>query len=134
MAKTTAKKNDQDELIERLHGHDRIEVEGDDGTKYTVRFTRERVMDMEDSGVTAQSSVRKMSDGTLSGVLSFVRDFVAPAFEEDQPGIEFEKVLAVYESLPDKDEFVSLLIGLFMLPTLTLTTDPTETRAKFRLV
>ena len=43
-------------------------------------------------------------------------------------------MIGIYEQLPDKGEFIQLLMGLFMQPTLALTTDPTETRMKFRLV
>lgn len=125
---------DADGIMDRLRGHGSIVIEDADGTEYTLRYPRKLVKEMEARGVTSQTVTEKMGDGTLTAMEGFIKDFVMPAFKTDQPKIGFDTVIGIYEQLPDKGEFIQLLMGLFMQPTLALTTDPTETRMKFRLV
>ena len=120
-------------VMDKLRGHSSIVIEDEDGTEYTLRYPRKLVKQMEAAGITSQTVAAKMGDGTLTAMEEFVKEFVMPAFKADQPKIGFDTVLGVYEQLPDKAEFIQLLMGLFMQPTLALTTDPTETRMKFRL-
>lgn len=122
------------DIMEQLRSHSSIVIDDGEGNEYTLRYPRSLVKRMEAKGVTSQSVADKMSGGTLTGVEEFVKTFVMPAFVTDQPKITFDMVIGIFEQLPDKQQFIKLLMGLFMQPTIALTTDPTETRMKFRLV
>lgn len=130
---TTTETDDAQDVMERLRGHDSIIIEDGDGNEYTLRYPRRLVKKMEADGITARSVADGLSAGTLTAVEDFVRTFVMPAFKTDQPKMSFDEVLDIYEQVPEKNDFIQLLIGLYMQPTLALTTDPTETRVKFRL-
>lgn len=121
-------------LQDELRGHDRIVIEDGDGGEYTLRYPAKVVKEMEAGGITADTALNLLTKGTFSGAVEFVDRFVYPAFKTDQPKVTKAKVLEIFESVPDKQEFIRLLTGLFSVPMLALTTDPTETRAKFRLV
>lgn len=131
---TTESAESANDIMEQLRGHSSIVIEDGEGNEYTLRYPRALVKRMESKGITSQSVAALMGDGTLSGVEDFVKTFVMPAFVSDQPKIDFETVLDIFAQLPDKEQFIQLLMGLFMQPTLALTTNPTETRMKFRLV
>ena len=105
-------------IMDRLRGHSSIVIEDADGTEYTLRYPRRLVKQMEAAGITSQAVAAKMGDGTLTAMEDFVKEFVMPAFKSDQPKIGFDTVLGIFEQLPDKAEFIQLLMGLFMQPTL----------------
>lgn len=105
-----------------------------DGVDYTLKFPRAVVKEMEAEGITADSIIDMSSVATLTGQEYFIEHFVARAFETEQPDLELDKVIEIYASCADKQELMQYLIMLFMQPILALTTDPTKTRAKFRLV
>ena len=75
-----------------------------------------------------------MSDPTLTNIEWVFDSFIVPAFHEAQPKMGKAKIRELWEGVEGKQDLISALIQLFMQPVLALTTDPTETRAKFRLV
>lgn len=123
-----------DSLAKRLEGHDRVVIEGEDGEEYTLRYPRSVVKRMEASGVTAKSVAAIIDDGTLSSVEKFITTFILPGLRVEHPKMTAAEAVDLYRALPDKAGFIELAIGLFMQPVLALTTDPTETKANFRLV
>lgn len=131
---TTEAAESANDIMEQLRGHSSIVIEDGEGNEYTLRYPRALVKKMEAKGITSQSVAEVMGDGTLTGVDDFIKTFVMAAFITDQPKITVEKVFEIFEQLPDKEQFIQLLMGLFMQPMLALTTNPTETRMKFRLV
>lgn len=121
-----------DDIVREVRGHDRIVI--DDGEReYVLRYPMRTIRQMEHDGVTP-ATAGEMLDGTLTGAEEFVEKFVMPAFQAEQPGIKLDEVTRVWESVPDKATAIAYLSVLFAQPTLALTTDPTETRAKFRLI
>ena len=133
MAGKTAVTEETMDILNRVKGHDRIVIEHD-GKEYTFRYPRSTVRDMERSGVTAQSAAQLLSAGTLIGVEEYIRCFILPGFKTDQPKMSGDDAVGLFEELPDKAEFIQLAASLFSAALTSLTTDPTETRAKFRLV
>jgi hypothetical protein len=132
MADTKTADTSYEGILEAVKGHDRIVVE-DGGEEYVLRYPLRTIREMEQSGVTP-ATAGEMLDGTLTGAEEFVEKFVAPAFKAEQPKMKLEDVTRVWEDLPDKATVIAYLSALFSQPTLALTTDPTQTRAKFRLV
>lgn len=124
---------DFNDLREKMAGHSSIEIEYDE-EKYILKFPRELVKQMEQDGITADSIMDMASATTLTAQEEFIKNFVMKAFVTEQPDIELDKVIEIYEGLGGKQELLSYLVILFMQPILALTTDPTKTRAKFRLV
>lgn len=123
-----------EQALKDIDGHDRIVIEDSEGNEYTLRYTRRIVKDMEKHGITAQTASDMLSSATLTSMEKFVSEFIAPAFKADQPSIKAQKVLDVWAEVPDKEYVISLLMALFMQPMNSLLANPTETRAKFRLV
>ena len=132
MADSTA--INQDEIAEQVKGHDRIVVEDSDGKEYTLRYTRKVVKEMEKRGVTAQRAADLLSTGTLTATEDFIRKFVAPALKTDQPKMTEDDVVDLWAEIDGKEMLIAYLVALFSQPMLSLVTNPTETRAKFRLV
>lgn len=122
------------EIMGEIDGRDRIVIEDGDGNEYTLRYTRRIVKDMERSGITAEKAADALKDATLTAVEGFITDFVAPAFRTDQPKMSKDEVIALWQEMPDKDVLIAYLIALFNQPMTALVKNPTETRAKFRLV
>lgn len=122
-----------EDIREKLRGHDRMVIDDGEGNEYVVRYPAKVVKEMEAAGVTAESVSDILGAGTLTGVEDFIERFVLPGFKTEQPKMTKAKAVELFKAVPDKGEFIQLLIGLYSLPTLALTTDPTETRAKFRL-
>jgi hemin uptake protein HemP len=121
-------------IVESVRGHDHIVIEDEDGTEYTLRYTRRLIKSMEAKGVTSQRVAEMLSDGTLTGAEDMLDRFVLPAFKVDQPDTTLDEVIGIWERLPDKQHAIAYLIGLYMQPTLAITTDPTKSRMQFRLV
>lgn len=124
----------QDEIAEQVKGHDRIVVEDSEGKEYTLRYTRKVVKEMEKKGVTAQNAAELLSAGTLTATEDFIRKFVAPALKTDQPKMTENDVVDLWAEIDGKETLTAYLVALFSQPMLSLVTNPTETRAKFRLV
>lgn len=123
-----------EQALKDVDGHDRIVIEDSEGNEYTLRYTRRIVKDMEKRGITAQTASDMLSSATLTSMEKFVSEFIAPAFKADQPSIKTQKVLDIWAEVPEKEYLISLLMALFMQPMNSLLANPTETRAKFRLV
>ncbi|MBY4798353.1 DUF5055 domain-containing protein [Collinsella sp. AGMB00827] len=122
------------DFLERLHGHSKLIIEDADGTEYTLRYPRAVVKQMESNGMTADVVAEMASEATsLTTIERLIDEFVYPAFKSDQPKVNKDTVREIYRSIADKGEFLGLLIGLYTAPVRALTTDPTETRAVFRL-
>lgn len=111
-----------------------ITLSDDEGNEYTLRYPRHLVREMDKKGINAQSAAEKLGKGTLSAAEEFVKDFVAPAFKAEQPDMTLDEVTEVWESIPDKTEFIKALSELFSQPLLALVADPTETRVKWSRV
>lgn len=111
-----------------------ITISDGDGGEYTLRYPRRLVRAMDKKGVNAQTAAEKLGEGTLSAAEEFVETFVAPAFKADQPDMTLDEVTEVWESIPDKTEFIKALSELFSQPLLALIADPTETRMKWSRV
>lgn len=124
----------QDEIAEQVKSHDRIVVEDSEGKEYTLRYTRKVVKEMEKKGVTAQHAAELLSAGTLTATEDFIRKFVAPALKTDQPKMTENDVVDLWAEIDGKETLIAYLVALFSQPMLSLVTNPTETRAKFRLV
>ena len=124
-----------EKLVAEVGTHDRIVLEDGDGNEYTIRYPRATVRKMEAAGTTMQSVTQALSDGTLAGAESFVREFVLPGLKCDQPKMTFEEALALWETIPDKDKVISYMGVLFTQGVRAITANPiTESRMKFRLV
>ena len=87
MADSKNSPSNYEEVMKAIEGHDRIVIEDGEGKEYTLRYTRRIVKDMEKRGVTAERASEIISNATLTGVESFINDFVAPAFKADQPNL-----------------------------------------------
>lgn len=121
------------ELMDKVKGHDSVVIEDGDGNEWTLRYPRRLIKQMEERGVTSAAMADLLAKATLTSTEKFIEDFVLPAFKTDQPKMKLADVIDIYEALPDKNDFVTILIALFNQAMLSLTTDPTETRMKFRL-
>lgn len=122
------------EIHEEVKGHDSIVITDEDGTEYTLCYPRKTVKQMEAAGFSAAAASQLLSSGTLTGTEQYIEKFVMPAFKKHHPGIKLDDVIGIWERVSDKVELSIYLTALFMQPTLALTTDPTQTRATFRLV
>lgn len=122
------------EIMENVKGHDRLIIEDSDGKEYTLRYTRAIVKQMEKRGITADKAAEFLSNASLTNVEEFITKFVAPAFKSDQPKMTDDDVIALWCEIPDKQTLIAYLIALFNQPMTSLLENPTETRAKFRLV
>lgn len=133
MADSKNSPSNYEEVMKAIEGHDRIVIEDGEGKEYTLRYTRRIVKDMEKRGVTAERASEIISNATLTGVESFINDFVAPAFKADQPNMTKAEIVELWREIPEKDLFIAYLVALFNQPMTALIKNPTETRAKFRL-
>lgn len=122
-----------DKMREKMRGHSSIVISYGDKS-YTLRFPRQLVKSMEAEGIDADAIPTMAAAQTLAGQDEYVEKFLKRAFETEQPEITTEEVIEVWENLGNKAEITTYLVLLFMQPILALTTDPTKTRAKFRLV
>lgn len=111
----------------------KVEIEFE-GETYTLRYDNATVLNMESKGVTAQKISDEASSMTLTGMEWLIDNLIAPAFKLEQPDMTSEQIHEIWDGLEGKDELLSALVELFMQPIVAITTNPTETRAKFRLV
>ena len=123
-----------DENNQPIERFSKIVIEDNDGNEFELRYTTKQVRDMEKAGVTAKTISDHVSDPTLTNIEWVFDSFIVPAFHEAQPKMGKAKIRELWEGVEGKQDLISALIQLFMQPVLALTTDPTETRAKFRLV
>lgn len=133
MASNEESRTDVDEIMKSVEGHDRIIIEDEDGTEYTLRYTRQIVKQMEKAGVTSDKASALLDDATLTGVENFIVEFVAPAFKSDQPKMTKDEIISLWRDVSEKEVLIAYLIALFNAPMTSLLKNPTETRAKFRL-
>lgn len=111
----------------------KVEIEFE-GETYTLRYDNATVLNMESKGVTAQKISDEASSMTLTGMEWLIDNLIAPAFKLEQPDMTSEQIHEIWDGLEGKDELLSALVELYMQPIVAITTNPTETRAKFRLV
>lgn len=111
----------------------KIEIDYE-GETYTLRYDNATILEMESKGVTAQKISDEAGSLTLTGMEWLLENLIVPAFKLDQPEVTSEQVHEIWDGLDGKDELLGALVELFMQPIIAITTNPTETRAKFRLV
>ena len=132
-------KNTQDnaipEFIQKLNGSTSIVFTDENGVEYVAKYPRSLVRDMQRKGVTVEKAREYLSDGTIDGVETFLKEFVLPAFNVEQK-MTLEQLEDVFEDIEDPSEVIEVLMALYSLPVYALLgkKDPTKTRAKFRLV
>lgn len=132
-------KNTQDnaipEIIQKLNGSTSIVLTDENGVEYVAKYPRSLVRDMQRKGVTVEKAQEYLSDGTMDGVETFLKEFVLPAFNVEQK-MTLEQLEDVFEDIEDPSEVIEVLMALYSLPVYSLLgkKDPTKTRAKFRLV
>lgn len=124
---------DFDKLLEAVNGHDHIELEDADGKVWKFGYNRAIVRKMEHDGFNPDD-VAKLGGNKLTDMEKFWKEFAFPAFKNYQPKGTEEEFWKVIESVPDKAEFTEYLLALYMQPILSITTNPTQSRMKFRLV
>mgnify|MGYP000334512051 CR=1 FL=1 len=124
------------EIIEAVRGKSSVIVTDEEtGKEYKLSYNRAIVLKMERGGVTLQSAIDEYSSGTLTGTVSFLRDFVMPAFKANDPSVDLDEVVDVWHRVDGKNDLVVILIALYTSTTQSLIEDPTKGgRGKFRLV
>ncbi len=132
MAKSTS---NVPEIIQKLNGKTSVSVTDENGVEFVAKYPRKLVRDMQRDGVTVEKVQEYLSDGTMDGVETFLEKFVLPAFNVEQK-VTLEQLEDLFEGLEDPSEFIEVLMALYSLPVYSLLgkKDPTQTRAKFRLV
>lgn len=124
------------EIIDAVRGKSSVIVTDEEtGKEYKLSYNRAIVLKMERGGVTLQSAIDEYSSGTLTGTVSFLRDFVMPAFKANDPSVDLDEVVDVWQRTDGKNDLVVILIALYTSTTQSLIEDPTKGgRGKFRLV
>lgn len=124
------------EIIEAVRGKSSVVISDEEtGKDYKLSYNRAIVLKMERGGVTLQSAIDEYASGTLTGTVSFLRDFVMPAFKANDPSVDLDEVVDVWQRIDGKNDLVVILIALYTSTTQSLIEDPTKGgRGKFRLV
>ena len=124
------------EIIEAVRGKSSVVISDEEtGKDYKLSYNRAIVLKMERGGVTLQSAIDEYVSGTLTGTVSFLRDFVMPAFKANDPSVDLDEVVDVWQRIDGKNDLVVILIALYTSTTQSLIKDPTKGgRGKFRLV
>lgn len=122
------------EMMDAVSGHDHIEVEDEDGNVWKFGYDRALVRKMEHEGFKVEDAMTKFTGSSLTDVEDFYRRFFLPAFRKYQPDATEDEFFAVVASVPDKEKFIGYMTALYMQPVTSITTNPTRSRTKLRLV
>lgn len=136
MASNSAEDAQRDivDIMNEVQGHDHIEVEDEDGKVWKFGFDRALVRKMERDGFNVTDVTSNVTGGSLTEIEDFYRKFFLPAFKKYQPKATEDEFFRVIAGIPDKNEFISYMVALYMQPVTAITTNPTHSRMKFRLV
>lgn len=128
----SAAEKEAEDIYEQVKGHDSLVLDID-GEEYTFTYDRQTVKEMEADGFDVNDAT-DFNASSYTRLSEFILGLVKPGLRKHHPELSDDDILALWEKVPEKDTVIQYLVALYMQPALAITTNPTQSRAKFRLV